>query len=226
MNAPTLLSIQVSLPKHFGVEGASDPNNRPWSTGIFKEPVQGSIWLGETNLIGDGQADLTVHGGPEKAVLSYSAEHYPGWNQELAPLKMPYGAFGENFTISGQTEESVCIGDTYAIGEVCVQVSQPRLPCWKLARKWQLKDLPTRVLKTNRGGWYFRVLTEGYVKPNLVVKLVDRPFPQWTITRVMEIYLRRQDRDAAAELARCQLLEQNWRQIFYQYAASNSNFKP
>jgi MOSC domain-containing protein YiiM len=137
-------------------------------------------------------------------------------------LKLPYGAFGENFTISGQTEESVCIGDSYAIAEACVQVSQPRLPCWKLARKWQLKDLPTRVLKTSRGGWYFRVLTEGYVKSNLVLKLLDRPFPQLTITRVMEIYLRR-DREAAAELAKCQLLEQNWRQIFYKFSGKAQN---
>lgn len=213
MNIPTLLSIQVSLPKQFGVKGASDPNKRSWSTGIFKEPVKGSIWLGRTNLAGDGQADLSVHGGPEKAVLAYSADHYPAWRQELAPLELQYGAFGENFTICGQTEKSVCIGDTYAIGEVQVQVSQPRLPCWKLARKWQMMDLPARVMATGRGGWYFRVLVEGYMEQNLSLELLERPFPQWTIARVMEIYLQRQDRAAAAELVVCPMLAPEWQYL-------------
>jgi MOSC domain-containing protein YiiM len=214
MKTPTLLSIQVGLPKQLGDKNAIDPNNRPWTTGIFKEPVQGSVWLGKTNLAGDGQADLTVHGGPDKAVLAYSADHYLAWREELAPLELLHGAFGENFTISEQTEASVCIGDIYAIGEAKVQVSQPRTPCWKLARKWQMNDLPGRVIATGRSGWYFRVLVEGYVEENLTLELLDRTFPQWTIPRVLEVYFHNKDRDISAELSTCPLLAAEWRQAF------------
>ena len=219
---PLLVSIQVGLPKQLGTEGAANRMDRPWSSGIFKQPVTGPIWLGQTNLAGDGQSELSVHGGPEMAVLGYSAEHYPAWHQELAPLKMPYGAFGENFTISGQTEQSVCIGDTYIVGEAKLQVSQPRLPCWKLARKWQLKNLPSLVLATGRVGWYFRVLSAGYVESGLPMKLLERPFPRWTISQVLSIHLDRKERQMAAELATCPLLASTWQQILNKRAAESS----
>lgn len=213
MNAPLLLSIQVGLPRQLGVEGAPDPMDRPWSTGFFKDPVQDQVWLGQTNLVGDGQADLKNHGGPDKAVLAYSADHYPAWRRELDRPDLPYGAFGENFTIAGLSEDEVCIGDRYAIGEARVQVSQPRQPCWKLARRWRIKDLTAQVERTGRTGWYFRVLTEGYVEPGLAVILLDRPFPQWTVTRASEIMRRSRDDPAAAvELAACPLLSAGWQQ--------------
>ncbi|MBD0263272.1 MAG: MOSC domain-containing protein [Tolypothrix sp. Co-bin9] len=222
MKTPTLLSIQVGLPKQLGDKNATDPNNLPWTSGIFKEPMQGSVWLGKTNLAGDGQADLTVHGGPDKAVLAYSADHYLAWREELAPLELSYGAFGENFTISGQSEASVCIGDIYAIGEVKVQVSQPRMPCWKLARKWQMNDLPGRVIATGRSGWYFRVLVEGYVEKDLNLELLERTFPQWKIPRLLEVYFHNKDRDTSAELAACPLLASEWRQAFSKRARNFS----
>ncbi len=210
---PTLLSIQVSLPRHFGVEGAPDPMDRPWTTGFFKEPVEGPVWLGRTNLVGDGQADRKNHGGPDKAVLAYSAEHYPIWRVELNRPDLPYGAFGENFTIAGLTEETVCIGDVYAIGEARVQVSQPRQPCWKIARRWRIKDLTARVRETGRTGWYLRVLEEGYVEAGMPVELLERPFPQWTVARATEIMHRRnEDREAAMALAACPALSAVWRE--------------
>ncbi|MBI3961853.1 MAG: MOSC domain-containing protein [Deinococcus sp.] len=226
MKSPILLSIQVGLPKKCGVAGAADPTDRPWTSGIFKEPVPGPVWLGQHNLAGDGQADLENHGGSHKAVLGYSADHYPSWLQELAPLTLPYGAFGENFTIAGQTEATVCLGDTYAVAEAEIQVSQPRLPCWKLARKWRIKDLAALVLASNRGGWYYRVLHKGHVAPGLALNLLDRPFPQWSIARVLEIYSQGTNREAAAELAHCPLLTPGWRQNFQKIATGQGKRQP
>ena len=186
--------------------------DRPWVTGFFKSPVTEPVWLGRTGLAGDGQADSKNHGGPDKAVLAYAADHYPLWHAELNRSDLSYGAFGENFTIAGLSEETVCIGDVFAVGPVRVQVSQPRQPCWKIARRWRIKDLTARVLSTGRTGWYFRVLVEGYVQPGLPVVLIERPFPRWTVARASEIMRhRRDDPAAAAELAACPLLSVSWR---------------
>jgi len=135
MDTAKIVSLRVGMPRTFGREGAVDPMERPWRSGIFKEEVDEPVWLGRTNLVGDGQADLKHHGGPEKAVHVYAAAHYPAWQRELQRADLTYGAFGENFTVEGQTEETVCIGDTYRVGDAVVQVSQPRQPCWKPARE-------------------------------------------------------------------------------------------
>lgn len=212
MSEVNLLSIQVGLPRQLGVAGAADPTERPWTTGFFKEPIVGPVHVGKTNLIGDGQADLTVHGGPDKAVLAYAAEHYPVWQAELGIKTLGYGAFGENFTIAGQSEETVAIGDTYALGPVRLQVSQPRQPCWKLARRWRRPDLPGRVQKTGWGGWYFRVLAEGVVEAGLPVVLLERPYPRWTVLAANDImYRRNRDQQAIADLANCPALSVEWR---------------
>lgn len=227
MDTPYLASIQVGLPRNLGVEGASDPMDRPWSTGFFKESIDCVIWVGETNLDGDGQADLRHHGGPEKAVLAYAAEHYCEWQQYLMYSEFGYGAFGENFTITGQTELSVCIGDTYKVGDVLVQVSQPRQPCWKLSRRWRMKNLALQVQQTGRTGWYFRVLREGYVAPKQLVTLVERPYPQWTIARVNDImHQHLNDRELAAELAACPLLAANWQRTLANRASRGINPDP
>lgn len=186
MSSPVLVSIQVGQPAEYGREGAPDPLDQPWRSGIFKAPVQGPVWLGRTHLAGDGQADRRVHGGPEQAVLAYAAQHYPLWRAELGIPEMDYGAFGENFTIDGLDEETVCLGDIYRIGAARVQVSQPRYPCWKLARRWHRNDLVARVLRTGRSGWYFRVLEEGWVEAGLAVRRLERPTPEQTILRAGE----------------------------------------
>jgi len=214
-----LASIQVGKPKSLGDPAAANPVDQPWTTGFFKSPVPGPLWLGSTNLEGDGQADLRVHGGPDKAVLAYSAGHYPRWNKELDRGDLPSGAFGENFTLEGLAEANVCVGDVFDVGEARVQVSQPRGPCWKLARRWRLADLPARVLKSGRTGWYLRVLREGEVEAGLPMTLIERPFPEWTIARVNEVAYRTRDPGDAARLADCASLAAGWRQLFADMAA-------
>lgn len=162
----TIVSLQVGQPKTLLIEESAD-SQRSWTTGYFKAGVMGSVWLGSVNLEGDGQADLVHHGGLNKAICVYSAEHYPFWHHELNHLDMQHGAFGENFTLVGLTEDDVSIGDIWKVGEALVEVSQPRQPCWKLARRWKMKHLPLRVQQTGRTGWYLRVLREGFIAPGM-----------------------------------------------------------
>lgn len=224
MDAPQLISIQVGMPLSLGDDNASDPMDRPWETGFFKQSVPGRRWLGEINLDGDGQADRKHHGGPEKAVLAYAASHYPVWRAELQMPELVHGAFGENFTISGLDESTVCIGDTFTVGEALIQASQPRQPCWKISRRWRLPKLSARVQQSGRTGWYFRVLRTGYVEPGLPVVLCERPFPEWTIARANEVmHLRRDDRELAAELAACPALAENWQRTLGKRAVSGIN---
>jgi MOSC domain-containing protein YiiM len=186
--------------------------DRPWTSGIFKEPVNAPVWLGTTNLAGDGQADRVHHGGPDKAVLAYSADHYPAWRRELDKPGLTFGAFGENFTVQGLTEADVCVGDVWSIGNAAVvQVSQPRQPCWKLARRWRVKTLALDAQQTGRTGWYFRVMTEGLVAIGMPLVLVERPHPQWSVERANEVmHVRKGDLVAAANLAAIATLAASW----------------
>ena len=213
MHTPLLVSIQVGLPRAYGREGADDPMDRPWETGFFKQPVDGPLWLGRTNLAGDGQADLVNHGGEDKAVLCYAASHYPEWRTALDKPDLPHGAFGENFTIDGPNEESVCVGDVYRLGDALIQVSQPRQPCWKLAWRWRIKELTALVEYSGRTGWYIRVLEEGEVRAGQELTLLDRPYPEWTIIRGSRV-MRNRHRDpvAAGQLAACEALAVSWRE--------------
>ena len=207
-----LESIQVGRPRQFGQEDAADPMDRLWTTGFYKEPVNGPVRLGVTNLDGDGQADLVHHGGTEKAVLAYADDHYHLWRPELNMPNLAFGAFGENFTVQGITEANVCLGDVWKIGdEVRVQVSQPRQPCWKLARRWRLKTLALQVQSTGRTGWYFRVLAEGAVAAGMPMMLVERPHPAWTVERANRVmHFDKDDLRAAAELAAIPTLALSW----------------
>lgn len=224
MKQPFVREIRVGLPKTFGIKGAANPLDRPWKSGILKEPVKGPVWLGKTNLSGDGQADLRHHGGPEKAVFAYAENHYPMWQKELQIPDFTPGAFGENFVMRGQTEANVCIGDTYQIGEAIIQVTQPRQPCWKPARRWRIKDLAVRIQQTGRTGWYFRVLEEGYVEKGQPLDLLERPYPQWTIAVCNDImHRRKRDRQVAEALAACPLLSSNWKRTLSKRAATGEN---
>ncbi len=169
-----LEAIHVGRPKRMGTKGSDDPWEQEWYSGIYKQAAAGPIWLGATNLEGDGQADKRVHGGPNRAVLCYSADHYSVWREELGDLGMNYGMFGENFTIAGLNEGTVCMGDVYAVGEARIQVSQLRGPCWKLARRVGRRDMVERVLMNGRSGWYVRVLKEGHVEAGQTVQLESR----------------------------------------------------
>lgn len=207
---PRVVELRVGLPRQLGASGA---NERPWSTGSFKEPVAEPVWLGWTNLTGDGQADLKNHGGPDKAVCAYPAMYYAGWRDELGHPKFGYGAFGENLTVEGMSETTVCIGDIFRFGTARIQVSQPRQPCWKLSRRWGIKDLALRVQTTGRTGWYFRVLEEGEVAAGHLLVLLDRSFPEWTVARANAVmHDRTTDHETVAALAGCPALSARWRE--------------
>ncbi len=152
-----ILSICVSKPKTVLFDGEYV------STGIFKEPVEGKIELRKLNLEGDEQADLTVHGGPDKAVYAYPSEHYPWWQQKLPEFDFPFGKFGENFTTEGLLEKDVCIGDEFQVGTATIKVSQPRLPCYKLGVRFGRNDIIKTFLQSGFSGIYFSVIKEGQV---------------------------------------------------------------
>ncbi len=206
-----LYSIQLGTPKNYGIEGAVDPHDLPWTTGFFKVPVEGPVFAGATNLVGDGQADLINHGGIDKAVLAYSADHYPKWRNELRIPDMPFGAFGENLTIAGWSEDSVCLGDILRIGTATFEVSQPRQPCWKLARRWRMHELTGLVVRNGRSGWYLRVLEQGWIAAKTPVELIERPNPAWSIARTNEImHHRKMDLTVTLELADVPRLAESW----------------
>jgi MOSC domain-containing protein YiiM len=212
MTTPHIVSVQVGLPRSLGTADAADPMDRPWTTGFFKEPVAGPVVVGPTGLNGDGQADLVNHGGPNKAVLAYAAAHYPGWREELGRDDLPYGGFGENLTLAGLDESAVCVGDVWAAGDVLFEVSQPRQPCWKLARRWRVKDLALCVQRNGRSGWYFRVLRPGELSANVPLVLRDRPAPEWTVARANRLmHHDKHDLAAAAALLAVPALSASWR---------------
>ena len=217
-----IVSVNVGMPREHGVEGAANPMDRPWMTGFFKEPVAGPVRLGATNLEGDGQADLRVHGGPDKTVLLYAVAHYPAWREELG-FAMPFGAFGENLTVEGMTEASTCIGDVLEIGTTRLQVAQPRGPCWKIARRWKIRDLSARVQRSGRTGWYARVLQEGVVQAGDALILVHRPHPEWTVARANELLHAKQGRDEEAKaFAALPELAAAWRAVV-EYRLAHGN---
>lgn len=153
-----LMSLNVGMPKEVSYGG------KLIQTGINKSRVSEPVFLSSLKFNGDGQADLVHHGGIDKAVCVYSYNHYPYWEKELN-RKLVYGAFGENMTVQDLLEEDVCIGDIFQIGEAVVQVSQPRQPCFKLAKKYDIPQLPLYFQNTGYTGFYFRVLKEGWVSP-------------------------------------------------------------
>ena len=208
---PVLSSIQVGKPTSYGSEGAFDSHEGPWTTGFFKIPIQGPVFVRTTNLDGDGQADLENHGGIDKAVLAYSADHYRKWRRELGIPEMQFGAFGENLTIAGLSEESVYIGDIFGIGEARFEVSQPRQPCWKLARRWRMHELPGMVVRNGRSGWYLRVREPGRIEKQMPVTLVERPNPEWSVARAHQImHHSTQDLALTLQLAGVPRLADSW----------------
>jgi MOSC domain-containing protein YiiM len=207
-----LLAIHVGLPREYGVAGSVEPMDRPWRSAIFKKPVTGAIWLGRCNLTGDGQADPENHGGPEKAVNVYPTEHYPRWQTVLDRDVIEFGAFGENFTTEDLLESEVCIGDVFAVGDALVEISQPRQPCWKLARRWRRKDLPLLVEASGFTGWYFRVLQEGSVEQQAPIRLIERPYPKWTVMRANHImHGSTGENESLRQLAACPALSASWK---------------
>lgn len=217
MTKSLLVSLQIGLPREVLPSGAAELSEKIWTTGFYKEPVVGSAFARLAGIQGDGQADLVNHGGPDKAICVYPSVHYPYWQEILRIDPLPRGAFGENFTVEGLEETNVCIGDSWRVGEsVVVQVSQPRQPCWKLARRWQRKSLALEVQQTGKTGWYFRVLQEGPAQAGMALELLDRPQPAWTIAHANRVmHHDQQDFHAAAELAALAELSASWRNALH-----------
>lgn len=216
MTSPSIAQLSVGLPRECGPFGPEDPFGEPWpaeperwTSGIFKSPIDGPVAVTVTGLLGDGQADPAVHGGPDKAVCVYAAEHYPAWRRTLGLDAFVFGAFGENLTVTGLDEQAVCIGDVWRAGDVLLQVSQPRKPCWKLGRKWGRPSLTDEVRDSGRTGWYFRVLEPGHLSRGLPLSLVSRAHPAWTVAAANAVMHDRVG-DAAA-LATLEGLSENWR---------------
>ena len=156
------------------------------SSGIDKHPVEGHYWVNELGIEGDEQADKRYHGGVEKALHAYASEHYERWVAKLgdAPRFHQIGAFGENLSTKGLDEDTICLGDIYQIGECLVEVSQGRMPCWKLNVRFDRPDMSLLLQETLWTGWYFRILREGHIEAGDDIYLMERPFPEWPLSKV------------------------------------------
>ncbi len=211
-----LISLQIGrLAEH--TSALADGKDAEWVSSIWREAVSGRLTLCRTDLAGNAQADLKNHGGPDKAVCCYSAEHYPDWRTALglSDAAFTYGAFGENFTLTGCTENAVCLGDIYTVGTAKVQVSQPRMPCWKVGRRWERPGLPGEMTATGRTGFYLRVLEEGEVGAGDTLTLEDCPLPDHTVARLNDaLYVHKNNPVQDEELARLPLLAEAWRRTF------------
>jgi MOSC domain-containing protein YiiM len=209
----TLHSLQIGLPRDIEPAGERDLSDKPWTTAFFKKPISHTTVARIDGLVGDGQADLAVHGGPDKAICVYSLDHYSYWQTVIGLDPLPTGAFGENFTLQSLDELDVCVGDVWQVGEsLVVQISQPRQPCWKLARRWQRKTLAAEVQDNGKTGWYFRVLKEGPVKAGMQLALIKRLHSDWTVARANEVmHHDKHNASDARELAALPELSESWK---------------
>jgi len=204
-----LISVNVGLPREIFWK------DRVVTTGIFKKPVTGRVAARKYNLDGDRQADLKVHGGPEKAVYAYPSEHYDFWRGELPGVELPWGMFGENLTIEGLTESEVNVGDRFRIGSSLLMVTQPRMPCFKLAAKFNRDDIIKRFLDSGRSGFYLTVIEEGAVGVGDAIERIHRDENGVTIADVVEIYTNGAgDRDWLLRASQHAALAKGWRRHF------------
>jgi MOSC domain-containing protein YiiM len=204
-----LVSLNIGRPRLVSWQG------RSVSTGIFKEPVEGSIPLRTLNLDGDRQADLTVHGGKSKAVYAYPVEHYGFWKSELPDMELPYGMFGENFTTEGLLEDKVNIGDRFRVGTAELMVTEPRMPCYKLGLKFGRTDMVRRFLQSRRTGFYFAVLQEGEVKAGDFIELFSEQTNSVTVADITRLYAFEKDNVPLLRRAvEVEALPQSWREYF------------
>lgn len=177
-----LVAISVGTPREVPFRG------RGVYTSIFKSPVSHRVRVGRENIQGDAQADLTVHGGPEKAVYAYPSEHYEYWRPELPDQELPWGAFGENLTTAGLLEADVWIGDRYRIGTTELVVTQPRMPCSKLGVRFGRRDMVERFLRSRRSGFYLAVAQEGEIGAGDTIERLGRHDMRLTVADVVELY--------------------------------------
>lgn len=204
-----VLSVNVGIPRQ--VEWRAEPVE----TAIFKSPVWGRVAVTRLNLAGDRQADLSVHGGPDKAVYAYPREHYPYWREQLPGTALPWGAFGENLTVEGLSEAGLRVGDVLRIGTAELMVTQPRLPCFKLNARFQRPDMVKRFLRSGRTGFYLAVAKEGHLSAGDPIELVPTDPSAIGVTEVVTLYT---DKGNTGELLQRALatvaLPESWRDYF------------
>ena len=204
-----IISVNVGLPR------LVLRNGEPVSTGIFKDPVEGRVRVRTLNLDGDRQSDLSVHGGPQKAVYLYPSEHYEFWKQELPDMDLPWGMFGENLTTTGLFETEVHIGDTFRAGSAELMVTQPRMPCYKLGIRFGRADMIKRFLISERSGFYFSVLKEGDVGAGDEVELLERNDSGVRVVDITRLYSSEKENVALLRRAiATEALPESWREYF------------
>jgi MOSC domain-containing protein YiiM len=204
-----IVSVNVGSPREVTWQG------KLVTTGIFKEPVSGPVMMRTLNLDGDGQADLTVHGGVSKAVYAYPSEHYDYWRTELPGVDLPWGMFGENFTTEGLLEEAVYIGDKFRIDETEVMVTEPRMPCYKLGIKFGRADIIKRFLASRRTGFYFAVVHEGMVGAGDAAELIGREQDEISVADITRLYaFEKDDLKSLRRAIEVEALPENWKGYF------------
>jgi MOSC domain-containing protein YiiM len=205
-SAMSIISVNVGQPREVLWHG------KPVLTSIFKYPVEGPLRLDLEDFVGDRQADLTVHGGPDKAAYVYPAAYYDAWRRELPDVELPWGAFGENLTMAGVVDTAVYIGDRYRIGSAEVVVTQPRLPCYKLGVRFGRDTFVKQFLQSGRTGFYFRVLRPGEIAAGDAVTLLARESHGVTVTDIVRLYVQdRSDEDGMRRALSSPSLPEGWR---------------
>jgi len=206
-------SVNVGLPREVEWKG------RTVRTAIFKEPVSGAVAVERLNLAGDRQADLKVHGGADKAVYGYPSEHYSWWREQLPDTPIATGQFGENLTTAGLAEESLYIGDVVKVGSAVLRVTQPRMPCYKLALRFGRDDIIKRFLASERSGFYFAVVEEGSVETGSAMEIVSRDPHRVSVTDIVRLYLNpTADSELLARALDTEALPLSWRDYLRQKA--------
>ncbi len=204
-----IISINVGLPREVFYEG------RRVQSGIFKTPIAGPVRVNALNLEGDRQADLTVHGGPSKAIYVYPAEHYDFWRKELPEVEFPWGSFGENLSTEGLLEKDLNIGDRLCAGSVELMVTEPRLPCYKLGVKFNRDDMVKRFLKSRRTGLYCAVLREGVINAGEAIHFLSRDDNRVTVADITRLYaFDKKDFAAMRRVVEVKALSESWRGYF------------
>jgi MOSC domain-containing protein YiiM len=190
-------------------------NERPVSTAIFKQPVTGRVAVRRLNLDGDRQADLSVHGGPSKAVYGYPSEHYDYWKQELPEMELPWGMFGENLTTAGLMESELNIGDKFQAGTAVIMVTEPRMPCYKLGIRFGRSDIIKRFLASGRTGFYFAVLQEGDIATGDRIELLERDNHAFKLSDITRLYVQdKHNNDLLHRALQLDALPQSWKDYF------------
>ena len=207
MSQAKVISVNVGQPREVLWKGVRV------STSIYKSPVAGTIDAKILNLQGDRQADLSVHGGPYKAIYAYPSEHYPYWRSELPQTELPWGAFGENLTTEGLFEDQLHIGDQLRVGSALVRVTQPRMPCYKLTIRFDRDDMIKRFIDSKTSGFYFSVIEEGQLATGSPIELVHRDPAAVTVADITRLYYNhgRDESDLLKRATDLEALPASWR---------------